>query len=200
MLANYDESPTNSDLMQARDSRDDIAGTVVHLIERQCDQNPERTAVRFNADELTYGELERRSNQLAHYLRKRGVQRGKLVGICIHRSLEMVVGLLGILKAGGAYVPLDADYPEERIRYMMEQSAAPVLLTESALLGTLPGGVDLCRCGEGGHRPRGHRAGGSNGKARRSRVRHLYLGFDGAAQRSDDPPSRSCQSSAIHCA
>ena len=139
MLANYDESPTNSDLMQARDSRDDIAGTVVHLIERQCDQNPERTAVRFNADELTYGELERRSNQLAHYLRKRGVQRGKLVGICIHRSLEMVVGLLGILKAGGAYVPLDADYPEERIRYMMEQSAAPVLLTESALLGTLPG-------------------------------------------------------------
>ncbi|NRS52175.1 AMP-binding protein, partial [Brevibacillus sp. HB2.2] len=68
---------------------------------------------------LTYSQLEKRANQVANYLQKQGVRPGSLVGICVKRSLEMLIGVLGILKAGGAYVPLDSDYPKERLAYMM---------------------------------------------------------------------------------
>jgi amino acid adenylation domain-containing protein/non-ribosomal peptide synthase protein (TIGR01720 family) len=78
---------------------------------------------------LTYGELDRRANQLAHYLRSLGVGPETLVGLCLERSLEMVIGLLGVLKAGGAYVPLDPSYPPERIQYMLEDAQVAVLLT-----------------------------------------------------------------------
>ncbi|MEW6495762.1 MAG: amino acid adenylation domain-containing protein, partial [Cyanobacteriota bacterium] len=82
----------------------------------------------------TYQELNRRSNQLAHYLQKLGVGSDVLVGLCVQRSREMIVGMLGILKAGGAYVPLDSTYPQERLRFMLEDAQVPVLLTQQHLV------------------------------------------------------------------
>jgi amino acid adenylation domain-containing protein len=87
---------------------------------------------------LTYGELNQRANQLAHHLQRLGVGPEQLVGVCMHRSLEMVIALLGILKAGGAYVPLDPTYPRERLAYMLTTAQPPVLLTQSWLAPDLP--------------------------------------------------------------
>ena len=75
---------------------------------------------------LTYRELNERSNQLAHYLQNKGVKAETLVPICIERGIEMIIGIFGILKAGGAYVPIDPEYPEERIRYILEDTAASI--------------------------------------------------------------------------
>jgi amino acid adenylation domain-containing protein len=111
---------------------------VHELVEAQVQRRASSVAVVFGEQQLTYEELNRRSNQLAHYLRKRGVKPDVLVGLCVERSLEMIVGLLGILKAGGAYVPLDPAYPKERIAYIMEDAHAPVLLTQQRLLPDLP--------------------------------------------------------------
>ncbi len=108
------------------------------LFETRATGTPEATAVVFEDQQLTYTELNARANQLAHHLRELGVGPEVLVGICVERSLEMVVGLLGILKAGGAYMPLDPDYPAERLAFMLEDSQAPVLLTQQALLEQLP--------------------------------------------------------------
>ncbi|NIR48175.1 amino acid adenylation domain-containing protein [candidate division KSB1 bacterium] len=108
-----------------------------HLFEAQVERRPEATAVVMGEDELSYGELNRRANRLAHYLRKLGVGPDVLVGIYIERSLEMVIGLLGIMKAGGAYVPLDPSYPKERIGYMLEDAQPRVLLTQQRLRETL---------------------------------------------------------------
>ena len=83
-------------------------------------------------------ELDARANQLAHHLRALGVGPEIVVGLCVERSLEMVVGLIGILKAGGAYLPLDPDYPRERLAFMLADAGAPVLVTQSALLDGLP--------------------------------------------------------------
>src|ERR1700691_3350768 len=88
---------------------------VHQLFESQVELTPNATAVLFENESLTYSELNRRANQLAHYLMELGVGRDVLVGILVERSLEMVVGLLGILKAGGAYVPLDPAYPRDRV-------------------------------------------------------------------------------------
>jgi non-ribosomal peptide synthetase component F len=88
--------------------------------------------------QLTYRELNRRANQLARYLVDLGVGPDTLVGLCVERSVAMVVGLLGILKAGGAYVPLDPTYPADRLAYILSDSAAPVLLTQTRLAPTLP--------------------------------------------------------------
>ncbi len=109
------------------------------LFERQAARTPEATAVIDGARELSYHELDRRANQLAHTLRARGVYAGVHVGICVERSLEVLVGLLGILKAGGTYVPLDPNYPRDRIAFMLEDTAAPVLVTQRRLLDELPG-------------------------------------------------------------
>ena len=108
------------------------------LFETQAARTPEAVAVVFEDRQLTYAELNARANQLAHYLRELGVGPEVLVGICVERSLEMVVGLLGILKAGGAYVPLDPDYPPERLAFLLQDTQAPVLLTQQALLERLP--------------------------------------------------------------
>ena len=89
-------------------------------------------------ESLTYGELDARANQLAHHLRALGVGPETVVGLCVERSPEMLVGLLGILKAGGAYLPLDPAYPHERLAFMLEDAGAPVLVTQSALLDRLP--------------------------------------------------------------
>ncbi|MFB2837167.1 amino acid adenylation domain-containing protein, partial [Floridanema evergladense] len=99
------------------------------LFEEQVEKTPDAVAIVFENQQLTYSQLNNRANQLAHYLRSLGVGADVLVGICLERSIEMVVGLLGILKAGGAYVPLDSEYPTERLRFMLEDSQVGVLLT-----------------------------------------------------------------------
>ncbi|HEV2756773.1 MAG TPA: AMP-binding protein, partial [Actinomycetota bacterium] len=111
--------------------------TIHELFEAQAARAPEATALVSGDDTLTYGELNARANQLAHHLRSLGVGPDTLVGICVERSARMVVGLLGILKAGGAYVPLDPDYPPERLAFMLQDSAAPVLVTEHDLTESL---------------------------------------------------------------
>ena len=108
------------------------------LFEAQVERTPNAVAVVFENEQLTYEELNAKANQLAHYLQKLGVGPEVLVGICVERSLEMVVGLLSILKAGGAYVPLDPAYPQERLAYMLADSQVSVLLTQQRLLENLP--------------------------------------------------------------
>ncbi|WP_222930911.1 non-ribosomal peptide synthetase [Microcystis aeruginosa] len=108
------------------------------LFEEQVERTPDAVAVVFEGQQLTYNELNCRANQLAHYLQSLGVKPDTLVGICVERSLEMIVGLLGILKASGAYVPLDPDYPIERIIFMLEDAAVKVLLTQQELIDKLP--------------------------------------------------------------
>nr|WP_232106364.1 non-ribosomal peptide synthetase [Pseudomonas mendocina] len=108
------------------------------LIEAQVAQSPEATALVFCGQALSYGELNRRANRLAHKLRELGIGPDVLVGIAVERGLEMVVGLLGILKAGGAYVPLDPEYPQDRLAYMMEDSGIHLLLTQAHLKEGLP--------------------------------------------------------------
>jgi aspartate racemase len=109
-----------------------------HLFEAQVERTPDAVALSFEAEQMTYRELDRRANQLAHYLRGLGVGPEVLVAICVHHSLEMVIGLLGIVKAGGAYVPLDPSYPKARLAFMLEDSHAPVLLTLAPLLPQMP--------------------------------------------------------------
>lgn len=108
------------------------------LFESQVERSPDAAAVIFQNHELTYRELNRRANQLAHYLRKLGVGPEVIVGICMERSIEMVLGLLAILKAGGAYMPIDPDYPKDRTTFMLEDSAAAVLLSQQRLIEHLP--------------------------------------------------------------
>lgn len=108
------------------------------LFEEQVKRTPDEVAVVFGDRKLTYQQLNCRANQLAHYLRSLGVGADLLVGLCVERSLEMVVGLLGILKAGGAYVPLDPSYPKERLAYMLSDSQVSVLLTQNKLVNQLP--------------------------------------------------------------
>jgi amino acid adenylation domain-containing protein len=111
---------------------------IPQLFETQVEQTPDAVAVVCEGAQLTYRELNRRANQLAHYLRERGVGPENLVGLCVERSVEMLVGLLGILKAGGAYVPLDPLYPKARLALMLEDTQAPMLLTQQHLLPRLP--------------------------------------------------------------
>jgi amino acid adenylation domain-containing protein len=106
---------------------------VHQLFEEQVERTPDGIALIFEDEELTYGELNERANQLAHELQALGVGPEVRVGICVKRSIEMMVGLLGILKAGGCYVPLDPKYPKERLAFMLEDAQVPVLLTQDEL-------------------------------------------------------------------
>jgi amino acid adenylation domain-containing protein len=108
------------------------------LFEAQVKRDPDAIAVVFEGEQLTYQELNCRVNQLAHYLKTLGVEPEVLVGICMERSLEMLVGLLGILKAGGAYLPLDPEYPQSRLAFMLEDAQTPVLLTQAQWVESLP--------------------------------------------------------------
>ena len=107
------------------------------LFEQQCDRTPDAIAVQFQQRSLTYRDLNARANQLARHLQKLGVNADSRVGIHVHRSAEMVVGLLGIMKAGGAYVPLDPAYPRDRVEFMLQDGGASVLITESSLIDSL---------------------------------------------------------------
>ncbi len=108
------------------------------LFEAQAARTPEAVAAEYEGQALTYGQLNWQANQLARHLQTLGVGPEVLVGLCVERSLEMLVGLLGIMKAGGAYVPLDPDYPQERLAYMLDDAKAPVLVTHESLLPLLP--------------------------------------------------------------
>ncbi|QDL10791.1 non-ribosomal peptide synthetase [Brasilonema octagenarum UFV-E1] len=108
------------------------------LFEEQAERTPNNIAVTFSDEKLTYGELNIRANKIAHYLQRLGVKPDVLVGICVERALEMIVGILGILKAGGAYVPLDPAYPKERLAFVLEDTQTPVLLTQQRLQESLP--------------------------------------------------------------
>ena len=111
---------------------------VFQLFEQQAEQTPEAVAVVFDEQRLTYRELNERANQLAHYLRTKGVGPEVLVGLCVERSVEMVIGLLGILKAGGAYVPLEPALPKERLAFLVANSQVAMLLTQQHLLTSIP--------------------------------------------------------------
>ncbi|MEK4076657.1 amino acid adenylation domain-containing protein [Paenibacillus sp. FSL M7-0656] len=112
--------------------------TIHQLVEEQAKRVPEATAVVFEGQRLSYAELNERANQLARTLRSVGVLPNQLVGLMVRRSLETVIGILAVLKAGGAYVPIDPEYPEERIRYILENSNAQLLLTQRELLQQVP--------------------------------------------------------------
>ncbi len=114
--------------------------TVHQLFEAQAARSPQAVAVKYHDQELTYGELNGRANQIAHYLLQRGVRPDTLVGLCVERSVEMVVAILGILKAGGAYVPLDPTYPAERLAFMVQDAQLSLLLTQRQLADCLPAG------------------------------------------------------------
>ena len=116
------------------------------LFEQQAVRNPNQIAVCYGNDALSYADLNRRANQLAHHLKKLGVGPETLVGLCMERSVEMILGILAILKAGGAYVPLDPGYPKERLAHMLEETNSPVVLTNKNLLEKIPQhhGQNLC--------------------------------------------------------
>ena len=115
----------------AREYRRDVC--IHEVIDAQVERRPDAVAVVYEAEQLSYEELNQRANQLAHYLGSLGVGPGARVGILMTRSLEMVVALLAVLKAGAAYVPLDPDYPSQRLLFMLEDAGAPVLLSQQRL-------------------------------------------------------------------
>lgn len=112
--------------------------SVQEIFEAQVTQTPGNTAVSFDEQSYTYQELNRRANQLAHHLQSLGVKPDSRVGLFVERSLDILVGILGILKAGGAYVPIDPIYPPDRIRFMLEDVDASILLTQAPLVASLP--------------------------------------------------------------
>jgi amino acid adenylation domain-containing protein len=109
------------------------------LFELRVRRTPDAVAAVFERQQLTYRQLNSKANQLAHYLRKMGIGPDVLVGICVERSIDMIVGVLGILKAGGAYVPLDPTYPKERLAFMIADTSAPVILTQQHLADVFEG-------------------------------------------------------------
>src|ERR1700688_995479 len=132
-------------LFERNNTAGNFPGGCLHkLFEATAAQAPNEIAVVHAQRQLSYGELNTRANQLAHYLRKRGIGRNVRVGICLERSLEFAVALLGVLKAGGACVPLDPSYPDERLSLMLGDVAAPIVLTERGLLeATAPDGTQV---------------------------------------------------------
>lgn len=116
-----------------------------HLFEIQVVQTPQKTAVTFAGHSFTYAELNRRANQLAHYLQNIGVGPETMVGLYVERSLDMFVGLLGILKAGGTYLPLDPAFPLDRLTYMVEDAQLAFLVTQNSLLDKWQGASQTCR-------------------------------------------------------
>jgi amino acid adenylation domain-containing protein len=126
-------------LVEWNDTAAPVPEACIHeLVEAQVERTPTAPAVVFEGETLTYAELDIRANRLAQHLRALGVGPEVVVGICLERSLEMVVALLGVLKAGGAYLPLDPDYPSQRLSFMVDDAAIAVLLTQSHLLDVLP--------------------------------------------------------------
>ena len=136
---NLTEAERHQLLVEWNNTQADYPDVCVHeLFEAQVERMPDAIALVAGSEPLTYRELNQRANQLAHYLQAHAVKADGLVGICVERSPEMIIGILGILKAGGAYVPLDPAYPRERLGFMLSNAEVEVLLTSEGLLSTLP--------------------------------------------------------------
>ncbi|MFE8605167.1 non-ribosomal peptide synthetase [Archangium violaceum] len=120
--------------------------SIHQLFEDRARLHPEAVALEFGETQLTYAQLDTRANQLAHFLAAKGVRSGDLVGICVERSADLVVGLLGILKAGAAYVPLDPSYPQQRLAFMLEDTQARVVVAQRHLVSSLPLGDHAVVC------------------------------------------------------
>ncbi|MEY3066243.1 MAG: McnE protein, partial [Cyanobacteriota bacterium] len=142
------ESETNQLLIEWNNTQVDYPEykCIYQLFEEQAERTPDAIAVVFENQQLTYAELNDRANQLAHYLRKLGVKPDELVGICLERSLDMIVGLLAILKVGGAYVPIDPDYPQERISFMLQDTQVKIILTCESLQNSLQNHQTIVIC------------------------------------------------------
>ncbi|MGA5301848.1 amino acid adenylation domain-containing protein [Nucisporomicrobium flavum] len=147
-LALLDDEERAALLSLGGDSRRDWpADDLAHRrIARRAGETPDAEAIRFEDRTLTYAELDRRANQLAHWLRGQGVGRDVLVGLCLQRSPETVVAILAVHRAGGAYLPLDPDYPRARLEFMLEDSRAPLVLTQSEVRDRLPAGAAAVAC------------------------------------------------------
>jgi amino acid adenylation domain-containing protein len=117
-----------------------------HFIETQVEKTPDAVAVVYEAQQVTYRQMNDRANQLARYLRENGVGPEIFVGVCAERSIELVIALLASMKAGGAYVPLDPEYPKDRLETMLADAKPPVVLTQARLLDRLPKGVNKVFC------------------------------------------------------
>jgi amino acid adenylation domain-containing protein/non-ribosomal peptide synthase protein (TIGR01720 family) len=117
-----------------------------HLFEEQVRQIPKQIAVTWGDESLTYEQLNHQANQLAHFLIQSGIGPDKMVGVCLPRSVDLLVGLLGILKAGGAYVPFDPNYPKERIAYMLEDSKAEIVITTESLSDLMTSSTTAASC------------------------------------------------------
>src|SRR5260370_22473417 len=117
---------------------DEFDSTIVERFEREAAQTPQAIAVQFEDNSISYGELNTRANKLAHHLRTCRARPETLIAVCLKRSIDMVIALLGILKSGAAYVPLDPAFPKERLAFMLEDSKAKLLLTEQHLRIELP--------------------------------------------------------------
>ncbi len=107
--------------------------TFHELVEEVVEKTPDKIAVIYKKEKLTYKQLNEKANKLARFLRKKGIKNDRVVGIMVDRCVEMIIGILGVLKAGGAYLPIDPEYPQDRIAYMLEDSKAEILLTEERL-------------------------------------------------------------------
>jgi len=114
-----------------------VSKTLQELFEAQVKRTPEKTALVYREKSITYQELNTRTNQLAHALRSRGVGRGSIVGVIVDRTMDMIIAAMGVLKSGAAYMPVDPQYPEERMRFMMEDSGASILVTQSHYLARM---------------------------------------------------------------
>jgi len=140
-VSNFSREPglTPADDMELAPEPASLAGaTVASLFEAMVQRFPDRTALTFGRQSVSYRDLDARAGLLAHHLKAAGVGNGSLVGLCCERSIEMIVAILAILRAGGAYAPLDVSYPEDRLRHMIEDTAAPVILTTRAEAGRIP--------------------------------------------------------------
>ncbi|MGZ3763097.1 MAG: amino acid adenylation domain-containing protein [Mucilaginibacter sp.] len=129
-----------------------ISSTLIALFEEQVKSNPKQTALVYKTEQLSYGELNEKSNQLAHYLRTKGVKEETLVPIVLERSIEMIVAILGILKAGGAFVPIEPNYPDQRIKFILDDIGSDLLITnvefKQKLLNTATS-IDLIALNDG---------------------------------------------------
>ncbi|WP_075343710.1 non-ribosomal peptide synthetase [Tenacibaculum agarivorans] len=125
------------DVFNATEVNYPLDKTVVELFTAQVEKTPKAVAVIFESEELTYQELDERSNRLAHYLVEKGVKSDDLIGICLERSTDMIVGVLGILKSGGAYVPIKPDFPSDRIAYLLEDTNCSLVVTNSNSIDVL---------------------------------------------------------------
>jgi amino acid adenylation domain-containing protein len=134
-----DEDNKHQLVVEWNETSTKLPNRFVHkAFEEQAEKEPCNVAVVFQSKQMNYGELNSRANRLAHHLKKLGVGPDSIVAICMEPSLEVIVGILGVLKAGGAYLPIDSSYPNERIKFMLNDSQAPVIITQKHLALMLP--------------------------------------------------------------